>query len=183
MLAKVKDKIANYIITRKFKKVARIREFVNLSEAFQIGLISELDSKTTYRIIEDFKEYLQKEERIHYIYSFYYVPLNTLSTEYNNTQWKTFLCLNDINFLKLPKKGRIDNFVEKFYDIVIDLSFSDAHVIRYVLACVNARLKIGPSVPCKQQFYDIIVNMKEEKDLKKLIETILTLLIVVNQRS
>jgi len=182
MIAAVKHKIANFLIERKARSISRNREFVNLSEAYHVGIVAYIDNKNTYKIIDEFKDYLRTDENVNYINTFYFVPLKSLSTEYQNTQWKTFVCLSDLNFLGLPKKSLITDFLDKYYDILIDLSFSDALPVRYVVASANARLKVGPYMEQKNKYYDLIINMKGSNDLKVFIETLVTLLISVNQR-
>ena len=182
MLSYIKRKVAEFQINRITKNNKRIREFVNISDAFQIGIIAEIDKKETYRIVEDFKDYLRTEEDIHHIHSFYYVPLNTLSTEYQNTQWKTFISLQDLNFWGLPRKSHVETFLNRTYDIVIDLSFSTDLPILYVLSASRARMRVGPFIPLKNIYFDLIINTGEDKNIKLLIQTILTMLLVVNQK-
>ena len=85
-----------------------------------------------------------------------------------------------MNWYKKPQNYIIDNFIKKEYDILINLCDSSCIPIKYLVASSVARFKIGQH-EYGYEIYDLMISLKEDKSLEKLMSEIQHYLQLINK--
>ena len=85
-----------------------------------------------------------------------------------------------MNWYKKPENYIIDNFIKKEYDILINLCDSSCIPIKYLVASSIARFKIG-QYEDGYEIYDLMISLKKDKSLDKLMSEIKHYLQLINK--
>jgi hypothetical protein len=142
--------IRNYIrkkyIARVLKKNKRTVLFPKQNTINEIAIVSDKIPDTKHSEISAFKQ-------ANISYMFY------CDSKREKTSDENIIYASDLNFLKLPPKEKIIDFVEKPFDLLFDLSTGNNDVIDYICAKSIAKFKI-----CSHNnnaVFDLIISKKE----------------------
>ena len=91
-----------------------------------------------------------------------------------------FFYQKDLNWYYKPQNYIIDNFVQKEYDILINLCDSSIIPIKYLVASSMAHFKIGIYEE-EYEIYDLMISLKEDKSIDKLMIEIKRYLKLINK--
>lgn len=87
-----------------------------------------------------------------------------------------------LNWYKAPKSDYISTFIQKEYDILIDLSSTDEYVLKYILALSNAKFKVGRQRRGYEKYYDLMLRMKKRATPKEYIDQVIHYLTVLKSK-
>lgn len=159
MIERIISYIEFFILSQKYKQIFRSKEFVGLLNTKSIGLIYYVDDFETYKHIQSFISELQSSKiNINCIgvYSTKLIPSWSNKTINNNLfQEKKYYNLNILN------SRYINNFIEKDFDILIDLSLSNKFIPIYISALSRAKLKLTLESENKKKYFDMFIKLKE----------------------
>jgi len=131
-----------------------------------IGIIYQREDLLVETTIERLFDSLEKLKKN--IYSLEYIPEGT-DKEYRLKEKNHYsLRKEDINLLKLPKKGIVENFCSHDFDILINFCQSNHIFIENIVLLCNAKFKVG-TIDNDSELYDFIVNPLNTKDFKNLV--------------
>ena len=92
-----------------------------------------------------------------------------------------FFFLKDLNWYYKPQNYIIKNFIEKDYDILINLCDSRCIPIKYLAGSSRARFKVGKYEE-KLDLYDMMINVKGNT-IDELINEIYHYLNIINKKN
>ncbi len=81
----------------------------------------------------------------------------------------SILTSKDLNWMKLPKPGPVDDFIKTEFDVLFNISLEQNRVLDYITALSRAKFKTGWS-PEKRNFFDLNINIGEKQDALYLAE-------------
>jgi hypothetical protein len=163
----INHRIRKRLIERALKKNKREVLFPSFHDVKSIGIVS--DSSINY----DFStNRLTSNCKLTSI-----VVKSKKRGEIKNSE---FIFKDDLNFWGLPKKKFIDNFINKPFDILLDVSCSSHDVINYICAKSPARFKI--STKNSSRVFDLIISQKQV-DVASLMKEIEQILINFNSKT
>ena len=93
-----------------------------------------------------------------------------------------FVTLKDINWYYKPKGVPVDNFINEDFDVLIDLVTNDCLPMEFLQALAHARFKVGKYNEDKKDVYDLMINVKEVKNINYLIEQVHHYLTIINRK-
>ena len=82
-----------------------------------------------------------------------------------------FFSRKDLNLYFLPQTSFINDFIEKPFDILIDLSTNYNFPLHYICSLSKAKYKIGRQQPLYTNF-DLMIDISKENNVEALIENI-----------
>ena len=91
-----------------------------------------------------------------------------------------FFNIKDLNWYYKPQNYIIDNFIQKEYDILINLCDSSVIPIKYLVASSIARFKIGIFEE-NYQIYDFMISLNDDKSVVKLMSEIKHYIELINK--
>jgi len=174
----IKQKIGEWVFQRELKTNKRIKSVCNLDDAKSIGILYEATFEENINIIQPFVSYffdLKKDVKaLGYVHSKELSYCHTPKLQYD------FFYQKDLNWYYKPQNYIIDNFINKEYDILINLCDSSTIPIKYLVASSQAHFKIGVYEE-DYEIYDLMISLKEDKSMKKLMGEIKHYINLINK--
>ena len=173
-----KHKIGKWVFQRDLRANKRLKEVSNLEKAKSIGILYEATNVKQIKKIEPFVKYffdLKKDVK-----ALGYVNKKRLDNCHIPKLNYDFFYLKDLNWYYKPQNYIIDNFIQKEYDILINLCDSSVIPIKYLVASSIARFKIGIFEE-NYQIYDFMISLNDDKSVVKLMSEIKHYIELINK--
>jgi hypothetical protein len=164
-------KIKKHLFKRCLKnnKPLREKQLISLEQVKTMGLVCQITDEDSYKKVYDLFSKLHSPKRSVWLLGYVderkvpYYCLQQLSAD--------FFSKNELNWFGKPDFAQLNDFLNKEFDILIDLSRSDLAPLHYVLATSKAKLLTGAN-NCFKDIYDIFIMDEAEMDDLKLLKTI-----------
>ncbi len=168
-IANIKKNIGEKILKSKLKKLQRKRAVFNFDTAKTVGIIFNATSEDSYTITKQFVKYLESKnldvERLGFVDS------KELKDFYHQTDKAKYFSKKNINWYGKPKNEDVDKFINKEYDILIDLSLISEYPIVYIASLSKAKFKVG-RYSGKSNFLDFMIDISQKPTHEFLISQI-----------
>lgn len=148
---------------KKLKNQSRNRKVVNYAEARDIGVIYPSDNESTYILAKHFVDYLKKEHGIAKVIALGYVKEREAPFYHSHVLMHDYFTKKEVNWYGYPKGQAVESFIDRDFDILIDLSDGNNIPLRFVLERSKARFKVGRRLDSES--YDLLISMKNETTL------------------
>lgn len=178
LIEDLKQKVGKWVFRRELKMNARTKKVCNLSGARSIGVLYDATLETQIKIIQPFISYffdLKKEVK-----ALGFVNSDQLSYCHTPKLQYDFFYKKDLNWYYKPQNYIIDNFINKEYDILINLCDSSVIPIKYLVASSIAHFKIGIYEE-DYEIYDLMISLKDDKSMQKLMHEIKHYISLINK--
>lgn len=148
-----------YYLARRIKKLpGRNKRIFNFSTAGSAGLIFECRSEEEFRVVKEFKHFLEQEsiatDVVGYVSDKHIPDHYLLRTGFN------FFCQKDLNWYFRPETSFTEDFLQRDFDLLFDLSLRNLFPVNYLVKLSPAAYKIGRFRETDQ--YDLMIDIKEE---------------------
>ena len=175
----IKQKVGDFFFKRGLKSNPRQREVHNLHTAQSIGILYDATEKEEMMKVSKFVNTLFITKK--HVKALGFVNLKELTHHHMPMLQFDFFFLKDLNWYYKPQNYIIKNFVEKDYDILINLCDSSCIPIKYLAGSSQAKFKVGKYEE-DIDLYDMMIDVKENT-LSALIKEIHHYLTVINQKN
>ena len=174
----IKQKVGDFFFKRELISNPRQREVHNLHTAQSIGILYDATEMEDMLKVSEFVNTLFQTKKD--VKALGFVNLKELTHHHMPMLQFDFFFLKDLNWYYKPQNYIIKNFVEKDYDILINLCDSACIPIKYLAGKSQAKFKVGKYEE-DIDLYDMMIDVKE-KTLSALIKEIHHYLTVINQK-
>jgi hypothetical protein len=178
-LQRIRKKAGRFILNHKVSNFTRNKEFINLEVAQTIGILFHHIDNESFRTIQKFIKDLTKEKR--QIYAIGYIETMEIPDFYLLKRGIDFFCLKDINWYYKPEQGFLQEFTEREFDLLINLSIDDYFPVEYIYALSKARFKIGKHSD-NYDYADLSIDTKDNRDIDYLVQQISYYLQTINKK-
>jgi len=165
------NKIKKHLFERCLTNNRPLREKVitSLEQVKTMGLVCEITDEDSYKKVYDLFSKLHSPKRSVWLMGY----IDERKVPYYCLQQLTadFFSKNELTWYGKPNFAQLHDFVNKDFDILIDLSRNDLAPLRYVLSATNAKLLTGAN-NYAQDMYDIFFQDEEKMDNLRLIKLI-----------
>ena len=177
MLKKIKLKIGHYILRKAIIKHNHSPQLITLSQAKKVAFLFDAQSSQSVAEVKSFLKYFLKLNIDVDVLGFIDGVKN--KKEYISTLHINYFNMNDVNFFGVPNSRKIDTFINKKYDFLINLSLENSFCTKYLALLSQSKYRIG--VFSKERFfdYDLMFNLKV-KSLGYFIEYLIHYLELIN---
>ncbi len=110
------------ILRSKAKRVRRRKSFCNINNAKKIGIVWDASSSEDFLVISDFQQ--KMADRDIGVEILGYFPGKVLPDRYTAVRYLTCLKRNDLNYFYIPDRMETISFINKPFNILIDLNKS-----------------------------------------------------------
>lgn len=150
------------------------REMININAAKRVGVLYNATRASEIITVTQFAEKLKAEGKEIYIFG------------YQNDKNKEDIGLklfnkNSVNFFGVPNDARIDGFQKIDLDILICAFKEECLPLEYIAATSKAKFRVGAFNKNKTNFFELMINTGENKDLLFLLQQTLHFLKVINK--
>ncbi len=169
IFVKPRESLTKSGIRRKKKLISRNRKVHNFTSATSVGIFYDTIDTESFQKIRDFSKQLMnlglKTEILGYV--------NTDVIPSEMVLWDKCHVLNnkDIDWLFKPNNEYVNEFIEKEFDILLDLSLVYSVPSNYIVNLSRARFKVGRYQEAGNDL-DFMINIEQKKTVGFLIEQI-----------
>ena len=178
LITSIKIFFGSFLLKSKMKKLQRNKAVHNLTSAKTVGLVYLYKNEDEFKIVENLIAKLRNQKKdvkalvfLPYVKLLEYIP-QKLSID--------FITPTDLNFFMHPGGQRSNEFIDREFDVFIDLNIEKYFPLEYVTALSKANFKVGVFETKKIQVYDMMLKFPKEEELIKIIEQSLHYLDMVN---
>jgi len=166
------------ILRRKLRSRNRSKKVYNLITARTIGILFDATNSNCFEPVYKFYKELSNSHLKVSVLGYYHgkiVPDNYLFK-------KDFLFLlrKDIRWPYKIRNEEVVKFLDKKFDIVIDLNLNNNFLFDQLVALSMARFKVGRFRE-KKNYFDLMINMEKEPTLEYFIQQIRHYLELINR--
>ena len=181
MLETLRSFIGNYYFKKELARSGRNRKLVNLQDARKIGILYNLESVPDYEVVSDFVTELQHERKE--VKALGYVKNKNLVSRFLPKLSYDFISSKDVNWYFMPGQAKIKDFIEKEFDLLIDLSLKDNLPLRYISGLSMSLCRIGRFSEKNTDCYDFMIDVPQAATLKEYIRHITYYLNQINSNA
>lgn len=158
----LRKRLGQFVMHYTLRKAKRKRQFYNIHTASYAGVIFYLSEQTMsrYQDILDLLAYFRSHDLRLFTCCYYdgkTIPLPLLQDKRINV-----FCQHDLRFLCFPKRPYSD-YLNKEFDLLIDLSLEDSLPLHYMGALSRAKCKVG-NIRYGKEKYDILIDTSKNDD-------------------
>ena len=168
LIISIRISIGRFLLKRKLIKLKRIKRLSNLKSAKTFGLVCVYESEYKFKIIEELIAKL-RDNKID-VKALVFLPYSKLLEYIPQKLSIDFITPNDLDLAYHPIGQRANEFIDKQFDIFLDLNTSKNFTLEYVTAMSKAYYKVGVYEQNNLQVYDMMLKMTPNEDLKKIID-------------
>ncbi len=167
LLIKIQDSIAKHQLRRIKSKYERTRSLLRLNEAKKILIVYAWKDNSAYEQVQASIRIMQAESPKAHIEQLCYYRFRDKKLPEALIQ-KNLILLNRhrLNLFGLPKKALLTILLEKNYDLLADFTFNDYKPLLFTISVIRAKLKTGPDLPGRKEYYDLMIGLREGDKLK-----------------
>lgn len=158
MFDKIRKKIGKYYFKKENAQVERHCQVTNLHDAKRIGILYTLNDVPDYEWVSDFVTQLQGEQKE--VRALGFVKNKNLIERFLPKISYDFFSRKDLTWFYKPIHQKVRDFIEKEFDILIDLSLGDNFPLKYISGLSNALLKVGKYSEENTEYYDFMIDLK-----------------------
>lgn len=158
--------IGEYIFRKRFKKLRRKKQLMNLSTARSIGIVFKVTDETNYRKLKDFTRQIRNPQRKVLILGF--VDRKGIPAWCVEANSGFFFDRQSLNWWKGPKNDYLVKFIDKEFDLLLDLTLTDDFITRYLVGLSRAKFKAGLRDVNRESYLDLMIELKNNAPLEEL---------------
>lgn len=152
--------IAEFVIRRKRKNLDRHRMVINLEEAVTICILYKVTSEKLFNSIRDLTKVLTAERK--QVLAFGYVDRKEIPNYCVAANAGYYFCQKDLNWFGGPKSDYLKKFIDKEFDLLIDLTLEDVFINRYLATLSRSKFKVGKHSDLNLQHLDMVIKMDKK---------------------
>jgi hypothetical protein len=178
MFDRLRNWIGNFYFEKNVSKVVRERRMINLKAVRKIGILYALDDIPIYETISEFVTQLQQDHKD--VKALGFVRNKQMISRFLPKLSYDFFSSKDVNWFFKPIHTRVRDFIEKEFDILIDLSMIDSLPLKYISGLSMAHCRIGRFSEKNTICYDLMIDLTSTMSLQDYIKQIIHYLTVIN---
>lgn len=159
--------------------MGRNLRLLNLEQAKQIGILYSLDAIPDYDKVSEFVSELQHNHKDVKVLGF--VKNKNLITRFLPKLSFDFFSISDISWFYKPIHTKLKDFIDKEFDLLIDLSVHENFPLKYIAGLSHSFCKVGRFSEENSNYYDLMIDIKPSATLEDYLEHIRHYLTIINK--
>jgi hypothetical protein len=167
-------------LNKKLRSFERTRESHNLETAKTAGILFTPTDQFSFEQIKHFLSYLG-EYKLH-IYVIGYIDANTIPESFLFWKGINLFSRKELSWSMIPKTTLVNDFIDKPFDVLLDLSLNDFFPVEYIARLSKSKFKIG-RYTMDHNAYDLMFDIHEDNNLDAYLDNIKKYLNLINKRN
>ncbi len=145
----------------------------NFATARSVALLYREKGEGFYILVKQYVKFLKAELGIREVLALSYIEDHKDIPHYHLHRLRyDYFTSKNLDFFMEPTGEEVERFVEKDYDILIDLEKDPSLPLRYVLRMSKARLKVGHYSEAYEHLYDLMIRCDERATFDEYIKQV-----------
>ncbi len=181
MFGKLRKRIGQYYYRKENAGNGRQCQLTNLQDARKIGILYTVEDVNDYERVAEFVTALQEEQKE--VKALGFVKNKNLIERFLPKLSFDFFSKKDLTWFYKPIHTQVKDFIDKEFDLVIDLSLKDSFPIKYIAGLSNALCRVGKFSEENSDYYDLMIDVKPSMTTEDYFGNIRHYLTVINQNA
>lgn len=139
----------------------------SIEKASTIGVIYNATNRNDSEVVKKFIQYLKEERKD--VLSLGFIDSKDSSDMVKPHLNYVYFDRKDLSKSLRPKSLEVENFINKSFSILIDLSVDECFQIEYITGLSSAKFKVGASGAYRNDSCDLLIDIEENKTIEYLI--------------
>jgi hypothetical protein len=175
---KIRTKIGHHYLLKEQAHLDRTLRLMNLEQAKRIGILYALDDIPDYDKVSKFVSELQHDHKE--VKALGFVRNKNLITRFLPKLSFDFFSIGDISWFYRPIHKKLKDFIDKEFDLLIDLSVYENFPLIYIAGLSHSFCKVGRFSEENSNYYDFMIDLKPSASLEDYLEQIRHYLTIIN---
>jgi len=175
---KLRTKIGRHYLSKEQTHLDRNLRLLNLEQAKRIGILYTLDDIPDYDKVSEFVSELQHNHKD--VKALGFVKNKNLITRFLPKLSFDFFSFRDLSWFYRPIHIKLKDFIEKEFDLLIDLSVYENFPIKYIAGLSHYFCKVGRFSEENSNYYDLMIDIKSSATLEDYLGHIRHYLTIIN---
>ena len=165
-------------LNKKLRNFTRIREGHNLESAKTAGILFTPTDQASFEQIKQFLVYLGNYKL--QIYVLGYIDAKTIPESFLFWKGINLFSRKELTWSMIPKTPVVTDFIDKPFDVLLDLSLTDFFPVEYIARLSKSKFKVGRFTEGHSS-YDLMFDFEKDKNLETYLDYIKKYLNMVNK--
>jgi hypothetical protein len=171
--------IGAIILKEKAAKSRRRMVYKNFSLVKNIGIVWNAANKDEFHALSKFHQEMSKYNIDVHVIGYY--AQKKLPDTFTAIRYFSCIRKHEINLLYMPESRDAKNFINKQFDVLIDINFDKIFTLRYITILSNALFKVGLSEPENYSApFDLMMEIKKPVSVEDYLKQIVQYLEMMN---
>lgn len=181
IISEIKQSAGKYIFYRKLNNLKRNKKLVNLNEAKAVGIVYNVTNQEIFRKVKLLIKDLTTTKR--QVMAVGFVNKKSIPNYCVAAYSGYYFDQKDLNWFGGPKNDYIKEFINKEWDILIDLTMEDVFAIQFISGLSKSRFKVGRYSESHKKYYDLMIKVNNSLSIDAFIEQILHYLLILKSNN
>lgn len=178
---KVRLTVGSYFLQKEMRIRKRDVQGMGIDAARSIGIVFNAKDESSFKQIREFTDYL-RGGGLRQVKALGFVPKAEVSAFLQSSQDFDFFSKEDFNWFFKPQGRKVAGFIGEPFDILIDLRINKSIPLLFIVGLSRAQFKVGRYGDGFKEFYDLMIDVEGEAELKFFIEQIKHYLTMLNEK-
>ena len=175
----IRLKIGDYILRNRIAGTKRKVHYANLDLVKNIGLVWDASRTEDFVYLSRF--YQKMHENKTEVKIMGYFPGKILPNQYTAIRYLSVIKKEELNFFYHPVSREINSFLNKRFDVLIDLNFTKLLPLLYISSLSKAGLKVGLFEPeTRNTPFDLMMELKSPVNIEDYLNQVVYYLGMIN---
>jgi hypothetical protein len=165
----IRQKIGNSILRRKLRNRKRTKSIFNFETSKNIGVVFKTDTQSDFELVKRFLHFLSDQDNK--VVAVCFIDHKKVPDYYLLRKGFNFFSRAELSFFFVPKTTFILDFIDRPFDMLVDLSIDSNFPLYYISKLSKAKFKIGKQKNQQDQF-DVMIDTTKNNTVESLIEQI-----------
>jgi len=175
----IRVKIGSIILKEKAARRKKRMVYQNFNLVKSIGIVWNAANTEEFQALTKFHLDMQKRNIDVQIIGYYSGKI--LPDTYTAIRYLSCIRRHELSFLFIPESLETHDFINKEFDILIDINFDKVFTLRYITVLSKALFKVGLSEPENPSTpFDLMMEIKKPVSIENYLEQIVQYLEMIN---
>jgi hypothetical protein len=167
-------------LNKQLRLFKRIRESHNLDTAKTAGILFTPSDQLSFEQIKHFLTYLGDYKL--QIYVIGYIDAKTIPESFLFWKGINLFSRKELSWSMIPKTPVVNDFIDKPFDVLLDLSLNDFFPVEYIARLSKSKFKVG-RYTSNHDAYDLMFDIDKTSTLDSYLEFIKKYLNLINKKN
>ena len=158
-----------YFMRRRLRNRKRAKSMYSFESSKVIGVVFKTDTQSDFELVKRFLQFLNEQDNK--VVALCYIDSKKVPDYYLLRKGFNFFSRGDLNLFFMPQTNFILDFMEKPFDMLIDLSTDNNFPLHYISSLSKAKFKIGKQQKTRNCF-DVMIDTSKQNSVESLIAQI-----------
>jgi hypothetical protein len=155
-LSGIKQTVGNFLLNKNLSRLERDKKLVSFSDARNIGIVYLVSNQGVFNKVKLLIRKLNSPYR--QVMALGFVNRDSIPDYCVAANSGYYFDKKDLNWYGAPNNDYIKEFINKEFDIIIDLTLEDVYVLQYIVALSKSKLKVGRFSKSMEKYYDLMIK-------------------------